>query len=175
VRLLEKENTQLHDALEDMSQNLNASHVSAFSAKSSPFPQQSVSQESSRLMEELVEVKSRYEVTLGKLETSMHDNHELVESLQKKDNEGEKLNHELKILRDQLRFTERELENAKYIATSALIKVEELTMANVEKLSITNSSFDHDKIYEEKIKEIHNELDKIRNDHSQAISSGKKC
>lgn len=164
VRQLEKENYQLHDALEDMSQSLNASHVSAFSAKSSPFPQRSSTKEASRLREELVEVKSRYEVTLDKLGCSMDDNQALVESLQNKDSDEEKLNNEFKILCEQLRFTERELENAKYIATSALIKVEELTMANVEQRSLTSSSFvDHDKLYEDKIKELHtNELIKSR-------------
>lgn len=157
VRQLEKENSQLHDALEDMSQSLNASHVSTFSAKSSPFRQLSNSKEASRLREELVEVKSRYEVTLEKLESTTDENQALIESLNNRDTEGEKLNSELHSLREKLRFTERELENAKYIATSALIKVEELTMANVEQLSFTNSTFvDQDKLYEEKIKELRN-------------------
>jgi hypothetical protein len=39
-------------------------------------------------------------------------------------------------LQEELMKSNRQLENAKYIATSALIKVEELTMANVEQMTL---------------------------------------
>mmetsp|Transcript_6066 Transcript_6066/g.8742 ORF Transcript_6066/g.8742 Transcript_6066/m.8742 type:complete len:108 (+) Transcript_6066:381-704(+) len=38
---------------------------------------------------------------------------------------------EINVLRQRLENSEHELENAKYIATSALMKVEELTMASI--------------------------------------------
>ena len=41
------------------------------------------------------------------------------------------------MLRERLEKSEAELHNAKAIARSALVKVEELTMANVEQLSLS--------------------------------------
>jgi chromosome segregation ATPase len=163
VKQLEDENSQLHDALEDMSrQSLNVSHVSSFSALTpSQIKPLDVRQES-RLREELVELKSRYEVTQRRLESFVGENRSLVAELNKREAESEQL-RELKALREKLRINERELDNAKYIATSALVKVEELTMANVEKLSLNNSGFDHDRLYEEKSMEVDYEMSKIRN------------
>jgi chromosome segregation ATPase len=165
VKQLEQENSQLHDALEDVSrQSLNVSHVSSFSAKSPSQVKSMDGKVEARLREDLVQLKSRYEVTQIRLEDSIGENHSLVEELKQQDTERESTSKELMSLRDKLLHTERELENAKYIATSALVKVEELTMANVEKLSLNNSGFDHDRIYEEKAKELDYEMNMIRNE-----------
>jgi chromosome segregation ATPase len=162
VKALERENSQLHDALEEMSrQSLNVSHVSSFSAISPAMNKGIDGKTEARLREELVELKSRYEVTQRRLEDSVGENRSLVDELNRR--EGDSASRELKALQDKLRITERELDNAKYIATSALVKVEELTMANVEKLSLNSSGFDHDRLYEEKAREVDYEMSMIRN------------
>jgi chromosome segregation ATPase len=163
VKQLESENSQLHDALEEMSrQSINmSSNVSSFSAITPAQSKQVDGKTDARLREELVEMKSRYEVTQRRLESFAGENRSLVAELNKVGEESELL-RELKTLREQLRANERELENAKYIATSALVKVEELTMANVEKLSLHSSGFDQDRLYEEKAMEVDYEMNKIR-------------
>jgi predicted nuclease with TOPRIM domain len=144
VRQLEKENSQLHDALENMSQSLNASHLSGGAGVKND----------ARLREELVELKSRYEVTQGRLEDAFVENHTLVEALQKREREEKELSNEVKTLREKLKITQVELENAKFIATSALVKVEELTMKHVE----LGSGLDHDSLYKEKAKQLDQEM-----------------
>jgi hypothetical protein len=65
------------------------------------------------------------------------ENHALVKALKQKELEEQQHDHELKRMRDQLNKTESELHNAKAIARSALVKVEELTMSNIEQLSLS--------------------------------------
>ena len=150
MRQLELENSQLHNALEDMSQSLNASNLTGTTTKGE-----------TQLREELVEMKSRYEVTKGRLEDAYVENKTLVEGLKKRDHEESDMVGELEVLRAKLMSAEDELENAKYIATSALVKVEELTMANVEQLSL--NSADHESAYREKaLKAFDKEMTKQR-------------
>ena len=70
VTQLEQENSQLHDALDDMSHSLNnASHVSGSTATQN--------RNNHRLKEELVELQSRYEVTQSRLQDAIVENHAL--------------------------------------------------------------------------------------------------
>ena len=124
---LERENAQLQDALEDMSLSLNASHVASPAKKQQQQLQQSASKNEARLREELVELKSRYEVTQGRLDDSFVENHTLVEALQKREQEENAMLEELKVLREQLDKSQAELDSAKYIATAALVKIEQMT------------------------------------------------
>jgi chromosome segregation ATPase len=151
VKHLETENSQLHDCLEDMSQSMNASGFSGMSNKTD-----------SKLREEFVEMKSRYEVTKGRLEDAYVENQTLVEGLRTRDAEENAMVEELHVLRDHLKQSELELENAKFIATSALVKVEELTMANVEQLSLNSET-----IYKEKARELENEMRSARQQHGK--------
>mmetsp|Transcript_12487 Transcript_12487/g.18327 ORF Transcript_12487/g.18327 Transcript_12487/m.18327 type:complete len:831 (-) Transcript_12487:2564-5056(-) len=84
-----------------------------------------------KLQEDLVEMKSRSQVTEGKLNAATLRNKELKDALTEKEHFEQDMIEELAILRKKLEKSEHELENAKYIATSALMKVEELTMANI--------------------------------------------
>jgi chromosome segregation ATPase len=118
VRQLELENSQLHDALEDLTED-GGKHNDA------------------KLRQRLVELNSRYEVTQNKLEDAHVENHALVKALKQKEMEEMNRRNELNQLRERLHKTETELNNAKSIAKSALVKVEELTMSNIEQLSIT--------------------------------------
>ena len=77
-----------------------------------------------RLNQEIVELKSRYEVTQSRLEDAYVENHTLVEALKEKEESEKDAVEGMRILREKLRKTEMDLENAKYIATSALVKVE---------------------------------------------------
>ncbi|KAG7352466.1 hypothetical protein IV203_008514 [Nitzschia inconspicua] len=116
VRQLELENSQLHDALEDLTEDGNK-HNEA------------------KLRQRLVELNSRYEVTQNKLEDAHVENHALVKALKQKEMEEKKRQNEIQQLQERLQRTETELKNAKSIAKSALVKVEELTMSNIEHLS----------------------------------------
>ena len=119
VRQLELENSQLHDALEDLSE---ADKGKAADAK---------------LRQKFVELNSRYEVTQNRLEDANVENHALVKALKQKELEEKRLQEELRQLKHQFDKSQGELQNAKAIARSALVKVEELTMANVEQLSLS--------------------------------------
>ena len=143
VRQLEMENSQLYETIEDMSQSINVSHLSGVSNNNNG---------DAKAKEALVEMKSRYEVTKGRLEDAYLENQTLLEGLKKRDKEEKAMVDELHVLREKLKKSEAELENAKFIATSALVKVEELTMANVEQLSL-NSSVEQEALYQEKVKE----------------------
>jgi len=124
IQQLERENSQLQDALEDMSQSINASHISH--QQQSPDQKEKASKIESRLREELVELKSRYEVTQGRLEDSFVENHSLVEALQKREKEEGAMVKELKVLREQLERSKAELDSAKYIATASLVKIDQM-------------------------------------------------
>lgn len=123
VRQLEQENAKLQNALEEVSQNLS-------------FNGDENIRNQSRLQETLVELNSRYEVTQNKLERVVVENHALIDALKHKEDNERKTMGELRHLREELMRSNQELENAKFIATSALIKVEELTMANIEQMSL---------------------------------------
>eukprot|EP00545_Synedropsis_sp_CCMP1620_P004615 CAMPEP_0119024336 /NCGR_PEP_ID=MMETSP1176-20130426/31680_1 /TAXON_ID=265551 /ORGANISM="Synedropsis recta cf, Strain CCMP1620" /LENGTH=892 /DNA_ID=CAMNT_0006979603 /DNA_START=48 /DNA_END=2726 /DNA_ORIENTATION=- len=96
----------------------------------------------SKLQEDLVEVQSRYAVTHDKLESAAVENHALVDALKSHEHQESEMMEELDVLRKKLEKSEHELENAKYIATSALMKVEELTMADVSN-SLSRDIVDH--------------------------------
>ncbi|KAL3942766.1 MAG: hypothetical protein SGARI_000158, partial [Bacillariaceae sp.] len=116
VRQLEMENSQLHDALEDLTED-GSKHNEA------------------KLRQRLVELNSRYEVTQNKLEDAHVENHALVKALKQREMEEMQRKDELRQLHEKLHRTENELNNAKSIAKSALVKVDELTMSNIEHLS----------------------------------------
>ncbi|KAL3920170.1 MAG: hypothetical protein SGILL_003397 [Bacillariaceae sp.] len=116
VRQLEMENSQLHDALEDLTED-GQMHNEA------------------KLRQRLVELNSRYEVTQNKLEDAHVENHALVKALKQRETEEMQRKDEVRQLHEKLRRTENELHNAKSIAKSALVKVEEMTMSNIEDLS----------------------------------------
>ena len=118
VRQLEMENSQLHDALEDLSQSEHNKNRSGGG--------------DAKLRQKFVELNSRYEVTQNKLEDAHVENHALVKALKQKELEDKKRNDEICQLREQFKKSESELHNAKAIARSALVKVEELTMSHVE-------------------------------------------
>ena len=122
VRQLELENSQLHDALEDLSTDGDNNGKKPSDAK---------------LRQKMVELNSRYEVTQNKLEDAHIENHALVKALKQKELDEKEREEEVDLLRERLEKSEAELHNAKAIARSALVKVEELTMANVEQLSLS--------------------------------------
>ena len=122
VRQLELENSQLHDALEELSTEGSTNGKKPSDAK---------------LRQKIVELNSRYEVTQNKLEDAHIENHALVKALKQKELDEKQREEELDSLREKLEKAEAELHNAKAIARSALVKVEELTMANVEQLSLS--------------------------------------
>uniref|UniRef100_A0A7S2Y9Y2 Uncharacterized protein n=1 Tax=Entomoneis paludosa TaxID=265537 RepID=A0A7S2Y9Y2_9STRA len=98
VTQLEKENSQLHDALEDMSQSVHTANnaASVVSAKSMQ------SKNEGRLKEEIVELKSRYEVTQSRLQDAFVENQSLVEALKKREEEEKSMIEELHVLRKRL-------------------------------------------------------------------------
>lgn len=123
VRQLEMENSQLHDALEDLTEDGSSNkHNEA------------------KIRQRLVELNSRYEVTQNKLEDAHVENHALVKALKQKEMEEMNRKNEMMQLQEKLQKTEKELHNAKMIAKSALVKVEELTMSNIEHLSRDSQS-----------------------------------
>ena len=147
---LETENAQLQDALEDMSQSINASHISA-SYNTLPHPKQQIGKTEAKLREELVELKSRYEVTQARLEDSFVENHTLIEVLKKREKEERDMVQELTILQERLAASEAELDSAKYIATSALVKIDQLKNGDSSKKSL-------DELYREKQHQIEQEM-----------------
>ncbi|CAB9496558.1 BRCT domain protein [Seminavis robusta] len=122
VRHLEQENSQLHDALDELSRmnngNLNSGNANNIGASMVS------GKAENRLNQEIVELKSRYEVTQSRLEDAYVENHTLVEALKEKEESEKDAIEGMRILREKLRKTEMDLQNAKYIATSALVKVE---------------------------------------------------
>jgi len=157
---LERENAQLQDALEDMSLSLNASHQA--SPPKQQQPPQSASKSEARLREELVELKSRYEVTQGRLDDSFVENHTLVEALQKREQEENAMLEELKVLREQLDKSQAELDSAKYIATAALVKIEQMTRRKQNggrRPELSEQQLNE--LYREKQKLIEQEMSKI--------------
>mmetsp|Transcript_23139 Transcript_23139/g.54715 ORF Transcript_23139/g.54715 Transcript_23139/m.54715 type:complete len:942 (-) Transcript_23139:1338-4163(-) len=122
VRQLELENSQLHDALDDMTEDGKQHNIEA------------------KLRQRLVELNSRYEVTQNKLEDAHVENHALVKALKQKEMEEKIRKGDIAQLEGELRKTETELINAKKIAQSALVKVEELTVSNIEQLSNSRDS-----------------------------------
>jgi chromosome segregation ATPase len=151
VKLLELENAQLHDALEDMSQSINASHVSGATASSN--------KQESRLREEIVQLKSRNEVTQKQLELAKRDKQALADTLSKRENDERGTSEDMKMMREKLRKAEAELENAKLIATTALVRVEELTALH-EPASL--GAYDPDAMFKEKALHFDREMKTAR-------------
>jgi chromosome segregation ATPase len=104
VRQLEKENAQLHDALEDMSHSINASHVSGTTNK------HQAEAATARLRDEFKELKKSHDVTQSRLEDMFVENHTLVEALKKREKEEVELAEEVNILRRQLERAEAQLQ-----------------------------------------------------------------
>jgi chromosome segregation ATPase len=115
VRQLELENSQLYDALDDMTEDGRQYSTEA------------------KLRQRLVELNSRYEVTQNQLEDSHVENSALVKALKEKEIEDKRKEGDIIQLEEALRNSEAELLNAKKIAQSALVKVEELTMSNKQR------------------------------------------
>jgi chromosome segregation ATPase len=151
VHELEKENSQLQDALEEMSQSLNASHMNGTNGKGE-----------SRLREEIVELKSRYEVTQGRLDDAFVENHTLIEVLRKREKEEDEMMKEMTVLKERLRASEAELEKAKSVATSALVAVEEMSLSNAEQ------RLDRQALFEKKARELDYEI-KLARDHESSV------
>jgi chromosome segregation ATPase len=119
VRQLELENSQLHDALEEMPESGNSE---------------------AKWRQKLVELNSRYEVTQNKLEDAHVENHALVKEIRKREAREQHQQAEIERLRRRLEQSESELVNAKSIAKTALIKVEQLTANDIEALSRQKST-----------------------------------
>merc|ERR1711935_816001 len=102
VRQLELENSQLHDALDDMTEDGKQNNLEA------------------KLRQNFVELTSRYEVTQNKLENAQVENTALVRALKQKEMNEKKRHEDIILLEQELRNTETELANAKRIAQSAL-------------------------------------------------------
>ena len=117
VRQLALENSQLHDVLDDMTDDGRQPNMEA------------------KLRQKIVELNSRYEVTQNKLENAQVENHAIVQALRQKEREDKERQKDMTLLHEELRRTETELINAKRIAQSALVKVEEMTMSSIEHLS----------------------------------------
>ncbi|GAX18149.1 hypothetical protein FisN_25Hh132 [Fistulifera solaris] len=160
VKFLELENSQLHNALEDMSQ-MNGSQVSGVSGAHRGVNLASQQKRDQRLHEQLVEMKSRYDVTKDQLDNAMAENQALIETLKKRDRGEHALKEEIQQLRDQLRKTGYELENAKFIASSALVKVDELTKGS-------SVQTNRDYLLKMKAREVEMEMSKA---HKQRFSS----
>lgn len=94
VRQLEMENSQLHDALEDVTDD---------------------GQDQSKISQRMVELSSRYEVTQNKLEDAHVENHSLIKALKQKELEEKQRNEETRRLYERLQQTESELNDAKAI------------------------------------------------------------
>jgi RNA polymerase-interacting CarD/CdnL/TRCF family regulator len=105
---LELENSQLHDALEDMGEFDGA--------------------DQSKVHQRMVELNSRYEVTQNKLEDAHVENHSLVKELKHKELQEKQRKEEIRRLNERLQKTENELSNAKAI-------VDEFAMPNTEKMN----------------------------------------
>lgn len=101
VRRLEKENSQLHNALEDLSQNFNTSHLSGLSNLSH--------KEEMKLREDVVATKSRYEVTQRRLEEALGDSKKMKLELKKKNDSEKALLEEVEALRSRLKQSDIEL------------------------------------------------------------------
>mmetsp|Transcript_16084 Transcript_16084/g.44494 ORF Transcript_16084/g.44494 Transcript_16084/m.44494 type:complete len:924 (-) Transcript_16084:3430-6201(-) len=125
IRQLELENSELHDALEDLAEDGLQQNNEA------------------KVRQRLVELNSRYEVTQNKLEDAHVENHALVKALKQKEIEEVKRKSDMIQLEGKLHKAESELVNAKKIAQSALVKVEELTMTNVQQLSVNRDTVDN--------------------------------
>lgn len=102
VRQLEKENSQLHDALEDLSHSVNASRASAKNEKAQQ-------QQAEQLRKEMHELKSHHDLTKSRLEDAFVENHSLVEALKKREMEESQMAQEVNVLRQQLERAEAQL------------------------------------------------------------------
>ena len=102
VRQLELENSQLHEALDDVTDD---------------------GQGQSKMRQRMVELSSRYEVTQNKLEDAHVENHSLIKQLKQKELEEKQRKEETKRLYERLLKTESELHDAKAI-------VDEFTLSN---------------------------------------------
>jgi hypothetical protein len=147
VSALESENSKLHDALEDMSQSVNMSHLSGQSGRSL------TPKDVSRLREEIVQLKSRNQVAQGRLEDAYVENQTLVESLNKRDLEERAFADEINALREKLQRSEAELESTKFIATSALVKMEEMSLGRKQ-----SNNEDQQALYHRKANELERKL-----------------
>ena len=148
VRHLEQENSQLHDALDEMSRVNNIRNMSAGFGETRSLsllpssPNENVhtsldvnsnggeGEMGSCANEEIEKLRSHCKVTDSRLEDAYVENHTLAEALKEKEESEKEALEGMRSLRERLRKTEMDLENAKYIATSALVKVENARTIN---------------------------------------------
>ena len=148
VRHLEQENSQLHDALDEMSRvkNMSAGVDTTRSLSllpSSPNENRHASVDGMSnghegeagpcTNEEIEKLRSHCKVTDSRWEDAHAENNALSEALREREESEKEALESMRLLRERLRKTEMDLENAKYIATSALVKVE--NTRNVDHIS----------------------------------------
>jgi chromosome segregation ATPase len=120
-----------------------------------------------KLRSDFVELNSRYDVTQNKLESAIVENQALADALKQREQHETEMIIELKELTEKMAKSEHELENAKYIATSALMKVEELTSEHVLQLSMEAHNVDAngtmtDSELQEKIRYLEQEVESAK-------------
>jgi chromosome segregation ATPase len=87
--------------------------------------------QNSRHQKEVLQWKTRHDELQQNLDSAKIENNALVDALKRRESKERELIKEISTLRKKLEKSNHELENAKFIATSALMKVEELTMADL--------------------------------------------
>ena len=87
--------------------------------------------QNSRHQKEVLEWKARHDEMRQNLDSAKIENNALVDALKRRESKERELIKEISTLRKKLEKSNHELENAKFIATSALMKVEALTMADL--------------------------------------------
>merc|ERR1719148_348583 len=93
-----------------------------------------------KLEEQLREAENAHEVTTPMLENVTEINKELLSDLKQTETEGVEILDELEIVKEKLRISEEEIDNAKYIAASAIRKFDELIDKEREKGSAVSGS-----------------------------------
>jgi len=93
-----------------------------------------------KLEEQLREAESAHEVTTSVLEEVSDINKELLIDLKQAETEGVEILEELEIVKEKQRISEEEIDNAKYIAASAIRKFDELIDKEREKGSAISAS-----------------------------------
>ena len=120
-----------------------------------------------KLRSDFLELNSRYEVTQNKLEAGIAENKALADALKQREQRETEMIMQLEELTEKMAKSDHELENAKYIATSALMKVEELTSEHVLQLSLESHNVDANETMtaseaHEKIRNLQHELESVK-------------
>ena len=125
VKRLIEEKLELEDSLENFERIQQASEIN----KTTDYDTVSDLRDHLRQMIEL------YKATKSMLDEVTATNQNLLEDLKQSEDDEIETAEELEILRKKLIVTNQEMENAKYIATSALMKLDELTGNDYDNLS----------------------------------------